>query len=107
MEARRRTTPRKRGTHMPALTDPTVVPEGAEDSATESTTNGVTSGNGRAQAPSDTREPAPADAIGVEELEDLAEIAAGPEADTEAPPMGAAPITIPASLLRRRLVRGR
>jgi len=92
---------------MPALTDPTVVPEGAEDAATESTTNGVTSGNGRAQAPSDTREPAPADAIGVEELEDLAEIAAGPEADTEAAPMGAAPITIPASLLRRRLVRGR
>lgn len=38
---------------MPALTDPTVVPEGAEDATTELSTNGLTSGNGRAQAPSE------------------------------------------------------
>ena len=92
---------------MPALTDPTVVPEGAEDAATEPTTNGLTSGNGRAEAPSELGERTRADAIGLDELEDLGQLGAEADADTEAPPIGAVPAVIPPSLLRRRLVRGR
>src|SRR5688500_12117695 len=91
---------------MPALSDPTVVPDAAGALTPEP--GGEEFANGNASALADALETPDGDATGVVEVEELAEAERGEvELPPKAPPIGRPRRPIPPIALRKRLVRGR